>query len=181
MINTPLLFIDRWWRRESLTSTRGRCGRGWTGDLITFINDEDDYDWCIWAGLFRAATALCSTTPPTPSTTPGSSTSGTTGSSPTLSESQFFISMKYVKNRKVEIEYTSNSYITSWQSQSLRNRSPNKVEVSSWDLERPGFRIKRPGTSKKRFHQTNPPPLDGTPQCGSTLSLGAHKVDLHLG
>ena len=48
-------------------------------------------------------------------------------------EGQFFISMKYIKNRKIEIEYTSNSHITSWQSQSLRNRSPNKVEVSSWD------------------------------------------------
>ena len=97
---------------------------------------------------------------------------GMTRSAPLVAvrESQFFISMKYIKNRKIEIECTSNSHINSWQSQSFRNRSPNKVEVSSWDWERPGFCIKRPGTLKKRFHQTNPPHLDGTPQCGSTLS-----------
>ena len=58
-----------------------------------------------------------------------------------IRESQFFISMKCVKNREIEIQYTSNSHITSWQSQSLRNRSPNKVEVFSWDWERPGFCI----------------------------------------
>ena len=86
-----------------------------------------------------------------------------------------------LKEQRIEIEYTSNSHITSWQSQSLRNRSPNKVEVSSWDWERPGFCIKHPGTLKKRFHQTNPPPLDGTPRYGPTLSSGAHKVDLLLG
>ena len=39
--------------------------------------------------------------------------------------------MEYIKNRKVEIDNTSYSYITSWQSQSLRNRSPDRVEVSS--------------------------------------------------
>ena len=38
---------------------------------------------------------------------------------------------KYVKNRKVEIDNTSYSHMTSWQSQSLRNRSPDRVEVSS--------------------------------------------------
>ena len=69
-------------------------------------------------------------------------------------ESQFFISIKYVKNRKIEIEYTSNSHVNCWQIQSLRNR----VEVSSWNWERLGFCIKRPGTLTKRFHQTNPPP-----------------------
>ena len=37
----------------------------------------------------------------------------------------------YIKNREVEIDNTSYSHITSWQSQSLGNRSPNKVEVSS--------------------------------------------------
>ena len=70
-----------------------------------------------------------------------------------------------LKEQRIEIEYTSNSHITSWQSQSLRNRSLNKVEVSSWDWERPGFCINHPGMLKKRFHQTNPPPQDGTPQC----------------
>ena len=37
----------------------------------------------------------------------------------------------YIKKREVEIDNTSYSHITSWQSQSLGNRSPNKVEVSS--------------------------------------------------
>ena len=36
-----------------------------------------------------------------------------------------------IKNREVEIDNTSYSHITSWQSQSLGNRSPNKVEASS--------------------------------------------------
>ena len=46
-------------------------------------------------------------------------------------EKLFFISIKYVKNRKGEIDNISYSHITSWQSQSLWNRSPDKVEVSS--------------------------------------------------
>ena len=51
----------------------------------------------------------------------------------------------YIKNREVEIDNTSYSHITSWQSQSLGNRSPNKVEVSSYqniystDIYSPNF------------------------------------------
>ena len=32
-------------------------------------------------------------------------------------------------------------------------------------------------SNQKRFHQTNPPPLDGSPQCGSTSGLGSNKVN----
>ena len=47
---------------------------------------------------------------------------------------QFFISMKYVNNRKIEIEYTSNSHITSWQSQSLRNRTHCIVHCALYNV-----------------------------------------------
>ena len=32
-------------------------------------------------------------------------------------------------------------------------------------------------SNQKRFHQTNPSPLDGSPQCGSTSGLGSNKVN----